>query len=254
MFQNWLVEVDVDSSIEQLVELLKECISIFPCQQTQNYNLFYCSQNHLDVIKVNLTLKGYCISEADINIKLSSRHPSQTIKTCIKEIKPKDNSMNIMQVGWVLHQIQDAINHLGNATDLLTKTPLRMGPDNKHDFQSPEEVLFLIESVMNCLQKSRTSLLIPNKRVIEELQHSRNMQSIKPPLPIDYSISFYIQAQNLICSVYHLSQNNLGPLIKAEYQAELPIGFLSEALINLSIAQQTCQQLKDKLESFVHIV
>lgn len=255
---NWLLEVDVESTIQQLIQILNDCSAIFQNNTPQNHNLLYCSQNHLDVIKINLNLKGYCITEADINIKLTSKHPSQTIKTCI--LSRENNSGNNNNVNntpihmcWVLHQIQDAINHLGNAIDLLISTQMKQGSDNKRRFDTAEEVLHMVDNVMNCLQKSRSSLLIPKKRVIEELQHSRNMQSIRPALPLDYSISFYIQGHNLVCSVYHLSQNNTGPLVKAEYQAELSLGFLSDALVFLSLGLQTCQQLNDKLKTFSYL-
>lgn len=239
----WLLQNDVGATIGQLTQILTECAAGLTTTPKQ-YNLFYCSQNQLDVIKINTTLESYKITNAEINIKLSSKHPIQTIKTCIKET-PNNPFC------WRLHQVQDAMNHLSNAIDLLNTSPLRIDPNNtKYDFRSTEEVLQLINNVMNCLQKSRSSLLIPKKRTIEELQHSQNMQSIRPALPLDFSISFYIQAHNLVCSVYQLSQNANGPQIRAEYQAEISLPFLSEVLVFLSLGLQTCQQVKDKLLTF----
>lgn len=251
---HWLLKIDVGATLAQLTQILTECLSGITSTPKQ-YNLFYCSQNQLDIIKINTTLEGYKITQADINIKLTSKHPMQTIKTCIKET-PNNPFC------WRLHQIQDAINHLTLAIDLLTSNSLIVTPNSQtesthdinpkrsYDFRSSEEVLQLINDVMNCLQKSRSSLLIPKKRTIEELQHSQNMQSIKPALPLDYSISFYIQAHNLVCSVYQLAQNSTGSQIKAEYQAELSLPFLSEVLVFLSLGLQTCQQIKDKLQTF----
>lgn len=240
---DWLLKVDVGETITQLTQILTDCSNGIKTTPKQ-YNLFYCSQNQLDVIKVNTTLEGYKITNADINIKLSSKHPIQTIKTCVKET-PNNPFC------WRLHQIQDAANHLSNAIDLLTSTSLRISHvDDKYDFRSSEEVLQLVNDVMNCLQKSRSSLLIPKKRTIEELQHSQNMQSIRPALPLDFSISFYIQAHNLVCSVYQLSQSPSGPQIRAEYQAEISLSFLSEILVFLSLGLQICQQIKDKLQTF----
>lgn len=243
---DWLLKVDVSATIGQLTKILTECSASISTTPKQ-YDLFYCSQNQLDVIKVNAILGGgYKITSADINIKLSSKHPIQTIKTCIKETQNHPFC-------WRLHQIQDAMNHLSNAIDLLTSTPqLRMGPDNGHDFQSAEEVLQLINDVMNCLQKGRSSILIPKKSLIEELQHSQNMQSISPALPLDFSISFYVQAPNLVCSVYQLTQNNNRPQVKAEFQTEVSIPFLSEMLLSLGLGLQTCQQLKDKIQTFLN--
>lgn len=242
---DWLLKVDVKATIAQLTQVLTDCSAGITTTPKQ-YNLFYSSQNQLDVIKINTTLEGYKITSADINIKLASKHQMQTIKTCIKETATNPFC-------WRLHQIQDAANHLSNAIDLLISAPLGSGQDNKHNFRSCEEVLQLINDVMNCLQKSRSSLLIPKKRTIEELQHSQNMQSIKPALPLDFSISFYVQAHNLVCSVYQLSQSTSGPQIKAEYQAELSLPFLSEILVFLSLGLQTCQQLKDKLQTLTNM-
>lgn len=239
----WLLKVDVEATFAHLTQILANCSAGINKTSPQQYDLFYTNQNQLDTIKINATLEGYKITNADINIKLSSKHPVQNIKTCVKETPNNPYC-------WRLHQIQDAINHLGNAVDSLKATPLRLGPDNKHDFKNSDEVLQVINNVMNSLQKSRSSLLIPKKRTIEELQHSQNMQSIRPALPLDFSISFYIQSQNLVCSVYQLTQSSNGPQIRAEYQAERALPFLSDILVFLSLALHTCQQLKDKLEIF----
>lgn len=241
----WLLNVDVGSTLSQLTQILTECSNVITTTP-KNYNLFYCSQNQLDVIKVNTTLEEYKITSADISIRLSSKHPIQTIKTCIKETSTNPFC-------WRLHQIQDTINHLSNAIDLLNTSSHKNANESKYDFKSSDEVLQLINDVMNSLQKSRSSLLIPKKRTIEELQHSQNMQSIKPALPLDFSISFYIQAHNLVCSVYQLTQGTGTQQIRAEYQAELSLPFLSEVLVFLSLGLQTCQQIKDKIQTLINM-
>lgn len=242
---DWLLRVDVLTNIEQLKKVVEECSNILP-STSQQYNLFYSSQNQLDVLKINTTLEGYKITSSDINIKLSSKHPIQTIKTCIRESPTHPFC-------WRLHQIQDAINHLGTAKDLLSSNSIRIGPDNRFEFKSSEEVLYYINDVMDNLQKSRSSLMVPKKRTIEELQHSQNMQAISPALPLDFSLSFYVQGPNLVCAVYHLSQVNNRPQIKAEYAAEVPVPFLSEMLVGLNLALQTCQQIKNKFNAFSSI-
>lgn len=214
-------------------------------QTPKQYNLSYCNQNQLDVIRVNSTVEGYRITSADINIKLSIKHPIQTIKTCIKET-PNNPFC------WRLHQIQDAMNHIDDALDLLTSTPLRIRPDRTHDFQSAEEVLQLVDDVMKSLHKGQSSLLIPKKSLVEELQHSQNMQSISPALPLDFSISFYVQSSNLICSVYQISQSNNRAQVKAEFHAEVAMPVLADMMVFLSMGLQMCQQLKDKLQIFMN--
>lgn len=216
--RKWVLEVDVKTTLAHLTKIISDCLAAINETIPQQHYLAY-----LDVIKISATLEGFKIVSADINIKLP-KHPAQTIKTCIKDC-------------WRLHQIQDAKNHLGNANDFL-----------KFDSIDLDEVLHVLDNVTNSLQKSRSSLSIPKKRTIEELQHSQNMQSIRPALPLDLSISFYVQSQNLVCSVYQL----IGPQIRAEYQAELELPFLSKIFELLSLALQTCQQLKDKLEIFTY--
>lgn len=254
---NWFLEVDVGATIERLAEVLKICSADLENIPTKQYNLFYSSQNQLDVIKINATLKeGYKITDADINIKLASKHPAQTMKTCILSKNPAllvaTNQSNastndpVESPYWCLHQIQDSKNHLSDSIDHLTKNL------NKK-FETSEEVVQLINNVMNCLLKSKSSLMIPKKRTIEELRHSQNMQAIRPALPLDYPISFYIQASNLVCSVYHLSQGSSGPQIKAEYQAETQLDYLTEILMFLNLGLQICQEIKDKLNVFSHL-
>lgn len=249
---DWLLKVDVKTTLEHLHHILAECATNICNTTPASYSLLYCSQNQLDTVRVNANLEGYKIMSADINIKLSTKHPMQTIKTCIK--KTPTNPFC-----WRLYQIQDANNHLNQAIDLLNASPLRLGPplDDRHDespFESGEEELQLIHGIMNSLQKSRSSLLIPKKSSVEELQHCQNMQSISPALPLDYSISFYVHANNLVCSVYHLAQSNNRAQVKNEYQAEVPIPYLADVLILLSLGLQICQQLKDKIQTLQNSV
>lgn len=222
----WLLQNDIHTTIDNLLQILNECSVSINNQAPAQHSLLYTSQNQLDTVKINLTLDGFKITNSDINIKLTSRHPVHTIRTCIKDTP------------WRLYQIQDASNHLSIAIDLLSA---------QNKFESAEEASHFINQVMNCLLKGRSSLMIPRKSSIEELQHSQNMQSISPALPLDFTISFYIQAHNLICSVYQLSQSNNRPQVKNEYQAETGIPCLSDVLVFFSLGLQTCQQFKDKL-------
>jgi len=101
------------------------------------------------------------------------------------------------------------------------------------------------------LQKGRSSLIVPKKRTIEELQSSRNMKSLQPPLPNDLAISFYVQAHKLICAVYQVHKDTHGNLGKLDiYQADTSIPWLSEALVLFTVGLQFCQQLKDKVSVF----
>jgi hypothetical protein len=247
----WLLKVDIRTSIEHLSQILADCaVAIVSNNTPTQYSL--SSQGQLESIKANATIEGNRITNADVNVKLSSKHPVPVLKTCIQET-PNNPFC------WRLYQIQDASNHLNNAIDLLKVfVPDLLKTDNEAghaqaDFELAEEMLQLINNVMNSLQKSRSSLLAPKKSSVEELQHCQNMQSISPALPLDYTISFYIQANNLVCSVYHLSQSNNRAQVKNEYQAEVSIPFLSDVLVSLGLALQVCQQMLDKIQTLQNV-
>lgn len=42
-------------------------------------------------------------------------------------------------------------------------------------FRSSEEVLHVLSSILGCLQRGRSSLVVPRKRTIDDLMKSRNM-------------------------------------------------------------------------------
>lgn len=44
-------------------------------------------------------------------------------------------------------------------------------------YSSSEEVLHILRNLLGCLQRGRTSLIVPRKRTIDDLIKSRNMVS-----------------------------------------------------------------------------
>lgn len=57
---------------------------------------------------------------------------------------------------------------------------------------------------MGSLLRSRTALVIPKKRTLEDLVNSKNVKALVPPLPREVAVSFYLQSCNLIFAVYHM--------------------------------------------------
>lgn len=45
------------------------------------------------------------------------------------------------------------------------------------EYSSSEEVLNILRNLLGCLQRGRTSLIVPRKRTIDDLIKSRNMVS-----------------------------------------------------------------------------
>lgn len=137
-------------------------------------------------------------------------------------------------------------------------------------FSSSEEVLHILRNLLGCLQRGRTSLIVPRKRTIDDLIKSRNMvcnplnwntwyvvkflsqwlrlfqKCLTPNLPEDLAISFYIQSHKLIFAVYQLS-NSHGAMKYDTYQAECTVPWLNEVLVLFTVALQLAQQLKDKV-------
>lgn len=70
---------------------------------------------------------------------------------------------------WKLQQIQDAANHLQQAIAHIDNV------DRHYPFKTSDEVMHILGNILGCLQRSRTSLIVPRKRTIDDLIKSRNM-------------------------------------------------------------------------------
>ncbi|RWS30562.1 protein rogdi-like protein [Leptotrombidium deliense] len=242
----WLLNEEVNVILGQLQNILLECCRRFPVTipdieslvKSEKYSL---QQNigQQDQLKIALSLFGDNISHADITVRLH-KHPVPTQRFVVQN-----------DCQWKLHQIQDASNHLMAAFAYLCSPPLRYKEgEKKFDFTTADEVIQMINSIMNCLHKGRNSLIVPKKRTIEELQNSRNMKSLQPPVPNDLAISFYVQSHKLICAVYHMQKDQQGFTKFDIFQAETSVPWLSEVLVLFTVALQFCQQLKDKVAVF----
>lgn len=70
---------------------------------------------------------------------------------------------------WKLQQIQDAANHLQQAIAHIDNV------DPQYCFKTSDEVMHILGNILGCLQRSRTSLIVPKKKTIDDLIQSRNM-------------------------------------------------------------------------------
>jgi len=166
---------------------------------------------------------------------------------------------------WKLQQIQDAANHLQQGIAHIDNV------DRHYLFKTSDEVMHVLGNILGCLQRSRTSLIVPRKKTIDDLIKSRNMvcdmyfilsfylallsvalnffhsqKSLNPNLPENLAISFYIQSYKLVLAVYQL-ENAHGSVKYETQQAECSVPWLNDALVLLTIALQLCQRLKDKV-------
>ncbi|KAK7476396.1 hypothetical protein BaRGS_00032321 [Batillaria attramentaria] len=143
---------------------------------------------------------------------------------------------------WKLQQIQDAANHLQEAVEIAGRR------ERGYKFSSAEEVTKLLDSIMDSVRESHSSLSVPKRKSLYELVHSKNMQIFQPPAPQDTALSFYIHGCKVILGIYYLHTNGRHKLdITQRLQMECVVQWLNEAMICFTLALQQCQQLKDKI-------
>ncbi|TRY78290.1 hypothetical protein TCAL_06891 [Tigriopus californicus] len=237
---HWLLKNEVHQVLHELTVVLKECVKRFPMSLcdverpplVEKYLLNAPSTTPTDQVKVIVTLTGDAISQADINLKLPRPGKDLYQNTNVREDQP-----------WRLQQIQDAGNHLQLAiTEMGTI-------DDDYQFKSAEEVDRFLSRVMSYLQKSRSALVNPRKRTLEELHNSKQLKALNPQLPSELALSFFIQGWKLVFAVYHIV-NDKGVSKFNRYQAECAIPWINEVLLTLTIGLQTAQQLRDKVKVF----
>ena len=152
----------------------------------------------------------------------------------------------------------------------------------KTRFNTASEVTSFLTRFMGCIQRSRSALVNPKKRTLEELRNSKNVvcftnlykeltlrnlifvlfgisklikwifddfqRGLVPTIPPELALSFYLQSWKLIFAVYHIVMDPKTNTSKFNrYQAEAVIPWVNDVVLYLTIALQTAQQLKDKV-------
>ncbi|ESO91651.1 hypothetical protein LOTGIDRAFT_233426 [Lottia gigantea] len=236
---SWLLREEVHHVLEDIKHTLQECSERFPVQtraipdsDIRAQRMILSSPNSSSQIKCVITLRGDSVSQADINFK--HKHVKEQNHLFKTSFHPDRQ--------WKLQQVQDAGNHLCNAQNILGDL------DPNYKFKSAQEVLLLLEELMACLMKCRTSLAMPKRKSLTDLISNKNMQIFHPALPNDVALSFYIHASKLILAMYHLHTNSQQKIeITARLQVESVVQWLNEAIVFFTLALQQCQQLKDKI-------
>ncbi|XP_033108503.1 protein rogdi homolog isoform X2 [Anneissia japonica] len=217
------------------------------------------SANGSDHVRGIITLQGDRISKADLTLRLQ-RSASQILKTSIREDIP-----------WRLQQVQDAGNHLQTAVERVSMK------DVDYEFQSGEEVSQLMDEVMCSLHHGRQCLLNPSKETLPDIYRNKSTRSLSPQLPPEAMINFFIHCNKLVMVAYyihqippsrstqhhrpqpiltHPKQSNIFEVgaarfeVTAQYLVESVVPWLSETLMYFTVALQTCQELKNKIEVF----
>lgn len=241
----WLLQNEVSAILQKLHNIILECSRRFCLSVTEEnslvksekYEMTSGSTSSMGDVKANLTLYGDNITHADIKLKIH-KHSNSSHRTIVQN-----------DCQWKLQQIQDAGNHLIAALHLFSSYPC-IAENGKFNFKSAEEVIQMVNNLMGCLQRGRTSLIVPKKRTIDDLLNNRNMKSLQPPLPVDLAVSFYIQSHKLVIAIYHIQKDSQGNSNFDVMQAESYVPWLNEAIVLFSVGLQLCQQLKDKVSVF----
>ena len=152
-------------------------------------------------------------------------------------------------------------------------------------FNTANEVTSFLTRLMGCIQRSRSALVNPKKRTLDELRSNKHAVSqnnnpyillkdhslicihnihnitlrsnahflllqrgLVPAIPAELALSFYLQGWKLIFAVYHIVVDPKTHTSKFNrYQAEAVIPWVNDVILYLTIALQTAQQLKDKV-------
>lgn len=94
-------------------------------------------------------------------------------------------------------------------------------------FRSSEEVLHVLGNILGCLQRGRSSLIVPRKRTIDDLMKSRNMvcflKQFNAPLCVWYWSTFI----TIFIEVWHV---NCCCLISESFSSKSPWRFGNQLL------------------------
>jgi len=241
---DWILAEEVPTVLSQLEAAVVSCAQRFPVQvgdieregfvapsQTASQGDKYLLTSS-DQVKVVVSLSGDTITAADINLKLPRPHSKDAYhNTSVRE-----------EVPWVLQQVQDSANFLHKVWHLLSMK-------KSDNFLSGGEVTHLLSEVQQLLQGARSALVLPKKRSLEELVSSKNVKALVPALPREVAVSFYLQAFKLVFAVYHMVTDK-GVSRFDRYEASCVVPWVNEVLTLLTVAMQTAQQLRDKIDIF----
>lgn len=249
----WVLEHEVSRTLKDLQSVLDECTHKFPMAimtggngtgeihkipETEKFVLTPPSTSPPEQVRVVVTLAGDKVSHADINLKLPKGGKDFYQNTTIREDAP-----------WGLQQVQDAANHLRMAMQELegaadAKTDVRR-------MRTAEEVVSFVNRFMTSVLRSRSALVNPKKRTLDDLRNSRHARGLVPAIPSELALSFYLQGFKLVFAVYHIVADPKTNVTRFNrYQAEAVVPWLNDVILYLTIALQTAQQLKDKINVF----
>jgi len=240
----WLLRQEAVKVFKRLHSLLQACTLKLPLptkgtsgpQSSCQVEKFMLSSANGDHVKCGLTLLGDNIVHAEVAIRYP-KAPGHIFRSVAQP-----------DVQWKLQQVQDLSNYILQAQNLVLAAT--EATENSKLLDGRKVATFLDQIVSN-LHSARTSVTLPKKKSLTELQESRTSKCFAPPLPQELLLSFYVASYKLICAAYHMQQPTLpGRHTFHVFQGECVIPWLNETLLCVNSAMQLCQQFRDKLGVF----
>lgn len=212
-----ILQREVQAVMSQLCNLLSSSISLFnsPCAK---YNLESC-----DSTSSACGIKGHVVLQEDTLCSMELMVKPTKTTGLIKSIFREDKQ-------WKLQQIQDAINHLKIALNMISafSDPKR----NAAASYSKGFVIDILGNILQCINMCRNRLFSPCKLSLESLVSSGIVKMFTPALPGDNIVNFFILEDSLVITHYTVQQMHT-PLSKSPpslHSAKLfhPVGSVLE--------------------------
>ncbi|PAA48567.1 hypothetical protein BOX15_Mlig022467g1 [Macrostomum lignano] len=221
----WLLEREYIATLQQLQVIVDQSEK----KLAQPASKFLFTPNEQCSLKAVVTLNGDEITEADISVE----SPFKQFYRCgIAE----GSSYKLQQLIGCGSTLQ--------AAKLCIQQACEVGCQSE-----PARTLETLDRIFACLKSARDHVVLPQKKSVEELAHSRHKEVFHPPVPNDMSLSMYVSGRRLVLAVYFLHYNTRTKSydISGRYHGQAVVPWLNDLLLHLSRAMLTVAQLIEKL-------
>ena len=263
---DWLLEDEVPSILSQVKNILDTSVKKFSVSTDNNAtphlskgNNFLLSLPNSDAVKGLINISGDSVVRAELKFKFP-KFPSAGIGTFVFE-----------QCPWKLQQLQDARNHLEMGLEHIVEH------ESCGKITSGNQAIQLMDKAMVSLSRVKTCLIVPVKHSLAELMTINAQKVLNPPVPDEVLVSFHVNCDKLVLSVYTFNILTATPNQKANQQEAHSVGYmfehdgrwfevssrveivctvpwLKDMIVWINTAQQLCQQLKDKITLFHNLL
>ncbi|XP_065194094.1 protein rogdi homolog [Sycon ciliatum] len=269
--REWLIKSQVPLTINQLKLCLERCLNLFKMNSKKDSKeetasskpcKYVFSTPHQEVMKAIVAVDGHRIVYADISLRLpSAKSNSAPVLTSLRE-----NAV------WPLIQLRTSGQCVSRAINLLSDAAPAALLASSHAQSHGDAACMLMQQLEVLLSKAVDSLMIPDQWDLGEQARLNHQANLRPFVPDDTMIVFYIHCSRLVAAVYTIAPAppQAGPRIPVDAPVRAYVGstfdrgqqrhevtavnrievtmpWVAEVLCLLTTAQQLCQQLKEKI-------